>query len=75
MVRLPDGSRQKRRFALDATVQQLYDFVDTIDGLTCNKYSLATTFPKKVYGAESVGLTIAQAQLQDAMLIVQSEDD
>jgi len=36
---------------------------------------LATTFPKRVYGADTHETSIEEAGLKDAMLLVQAEDD
>jgi hypothetical protein len=100
-VRLPDGSRQPRRFALGDPVKAVYDFVDTLGSLACARYrygslalpflsqglcadhgkrercerSLATSFPKRVYGADTHAMSIEEAGLKDAMLMVQPEDD
>jgi hypothetical protein len=41
LVRMPDGSRQQRRFNLTDSVKAVYDFVDTLDSLTCVRYRYA----------------------------------
>jgi len=41
LVRMPDGSRQPRRFNLTDSVKAVYDFVDTLDSLTCVRYRYA----------------------------------
>ena len=55
----------------------VYDFVDSLEGLTSMKYSLATTFPKIIYGAEKLQQSLSQLNLapQAAMLLQPHDDD
>mmetsp|Transcript_31628 Transcript_31628/g.43874 ORF Transcript_31628/g.43874 Transcript_31628/m.43874 type:complete len:103 (+) Transcript_31628:422-730(+) len=75
LVRLPNGDRQKRRFALDDKIQAIYDFVASLESLEYHKFSLATTFPKKVYGEDTLSLTIKEAGLEGGMIIIQCDDE
>lgn len=45
--RLGDGSKRKHRFNSSGSVQQLYDFVDSLDPSRTRDYVLQTTFPNK----------------------------
>lgn len=75
-VRLPDGSNHQRSFALDATIEQVYDWVDSLESVAFHKYSLVCAFPRRVYGSDSRGLTLEQAGLApQGALFVQGEDD
>ena len=58
-------------------LQVVYDFVDSLEQLTSMTYSLATTFPKVIYGPEKLQQTISQLNLapQAAMLVQPHDDD
>ncbi|KAG9452662.1 hypothetical protein H6P81_005566 [Aristolochia fimbriata] len=63
LVRFPTGERKERRFHSTATVQSLYDYVDSLDCLKAEKYSLVSNFPRVVYGPEKLPLTLKDAGL------------
>jgi hypothetical protein len=58
-------------------LQVVYDFVDSLEQLTSMTYSLATTFPKVIYGPDKLQQTISQLNLapQAAMLVQPHDDD
>lgn len=58
-------------------MQVIYDFVDSLEGLTSLKYSLATTYPKVIYGAGKLQQSLSQLNLapQAAMLVQPHDDD
>jgi FAS-associated factor 2 len=74
-VRLPDGSRKERRFLGADTVGDVYNFVDTLEGLS-EKYSLVSNFPRRVFSrAEDAGVTLVEGGLHpQAMLMYRSDD-
>jgi hypothetical protein len=55
-------------------VQEVYDFVDSLESVDFPKYSLAMSYPKKVLGDDLLETTIDDAGLKDAMLMIQPED-
>uniref|UniRef100_A0A7N0UTA4 UBX domain-containing protein n=1 Tax=Kalanchoe fedtschenkoi TaxID=63787 RepID=A0A7N0UTA4_KALFE len=63
LVRFPRGERKERRFHCDATIQSLYDFVDTLDCLNSENYSLVSNFPRIVYGQDKLTLSLKEAGL------------
>ena len=65
LVRFPNGERKERRFNNStATVQTLYDYVDSSGCLGDGEdYSLVSNFPRTVYGSEKRGLTLKEAGL------------
>ncbi|GAB2231615.1 hypothetical protein Droror1_Dr00010624 [Drosera rotundifolia] len=63
LIRFPAGERKERRFLNTATVQSLYDFVDSLDCLNCESYALVSNFPRTVYGPEKLSLTLKEAGL------------
>lgn len=76
LVRFPTGQRRERRFNSSATIKSIYDFVDSLDCLMADKYSLVSNFPRVCYGPEKHNLTLKEAGLHpQASLFVEVESD
>lgn len=75
MVRLPDGSRQSRRFAKSTPLQRVFDFVDVQcagKAARPGSYSLVTQFPRRVLQPEGGRQTLEQAGLtSDTALLME----
>ncbi|XP_076895010.1 plant UBX domain-containing protein 10-like [Bidens hawaiensis] len=56
LVRLPNGERKGRRFHCTATIQSVYDFVDSSGTLEIGNYTLVTNFPRVVYDRDKLSL-------------------
>ncbi|KAI7738133.1 hypothetical protein M8C21_014542 [Ambrosia artemisiifolia] len=63
LVRLPNGERKGRRFHSSATIQSLYDFVDSSGTLEIGSYTLVTNFPRVLYGPDKLSLSLEQVGL------------
>ncbi|KAK9275538.1 hypothetical protein L1049_022805 [Liquidambar formosana] len=63
LVRFPTGERKERRFHSTATIQSLYDYVDSLDCLSAEDYSLVSNFPRVVYGSEKLSLSLKESGL------------
>ncbi|KDP25236.1 hypothetical protein JCGZ_20392 [Jatropha curcas] len=63
LVRLPTGQRKERRFHNTATIQSLYDYVDSLGLLEVETYSLVSNFPRVTYGSEKLSLSLKEAGL------------
>ncbi|XP_043719407.1 plant UBX domain-containing protein 10-like [Telopea speciosissima] len=63
LVRFPTGERKERRFYSTATIQSLYDYVDSLDCLNAENYSLVSNFPRLVYGPEKHLMSLKEAGL------------
>ncbi|KAG8382553.1 hypothetical protein BUALT_Bualt05G0089300 [Buddleja alternifolia] len=63
LVRFPSGERKGRRFHCTATIQSLYDYVDSLGCLEVNGYSLVSNFPRTVYGQDKFSLSLKEAGL------------
>ncbi|XVE64629.1 hypothetical protein DITRI_Ditri07aG0115900 [Diplodiscus trichospermus] len=63
LVRFPSGERKERRFYSTATIQSLYDYVDSLGCLEVEDYSLVSNFPRVAYGPEKRTLTLKEAGL------------
>lgn len=74
--KLPNGSRVLRRFADQAKVSDLYDFADTLQDNTYVKYSLVTSFPRRVLSNDLMDFSLHEAELHpQTQLLFQSEED
>ncbi|KAK8584875.1 hypothetical protein V6N13_138820 [Hibiscus sabdariffa] len=49
LVRFPTGERKERRFHSTATIQALYDYVDSLGCLEVEDYILVSNFPRVAY--------------------------
>ncbi|KAJ6819156.1 putative plant UBX domain-containing protein 10 [Iris pallida] len=74
LVRFPNGERKERRFHSSAPVESLYDYVDSLDCLDAEKYSLVTNFPRVTYGPEKRSMSLKEVGLHPrASLFVEIE--
>ncbi|XWS50142.1 hypothetical protein CRYUN_Cryun12cG0063400 [Craigia yunnanensis] len=63
LIRFPTGERKERRFHSAATIQSLYDYVDSLGCVEVEDYSLVSNFPRVAYGPEKRSLTLEEAGL------------
>ncbi|GAV68705.1 UBX domain-containing protein [Cephalotus follicularis] len=63
LVRFPTGQRKERRFHSSATIQSIYDYIDSLGCLEAESYSLVSNFPRVVYGPEKSSLSLKEAGL------------
>ncbi|KAK1324464.1 hypothetical protein QJS10_CPA01g02470 [Acorus calamus] len=63
LVRFPNGERKGRRFDSSATIQSLYDYVDSLDCPGTENYTLVGSFPRVVYGPDKLTLSLMEAGL------------
>jgi len=75
VIRLPSGTRLKRRFSRADAMGSVFDFVD-VEGdseLTAGKYQLVTNFPRKVF---ELGVVASLSELfsskQEALFVEQA---
>ncbi|KAL5229615.1 hypothetical protein ABZP36_028391 [Zizania latifolia] len=74
LIRFPTGERKERRFHSSTTITSLYDYVDSLDCLTAEKYSLVSNFPRVIYGPEKLSQTLEEAGLHpQASLFIEIE--
>jgi len=75
-VRLPSGATHQRRFMGSDALQVVMDWVDALDSHDHMTYSLATTYPRKVFrGPEDLQKTLNEHELAPhSVLLVQPEE-
>lgn len=76
-IRLPNGATHQRRFMASDVLQVVQDWVDGLDSHEHLRYSLATTYPRRVLsGVEYMGQNLEALGLTpQAVVLVQPEDD
>jgi len=75
-IRLPNGEHREQRFHSSATVQTIYDFVDSIVCFDVLAYNLVSNFPLIVYTPSTHNCTLKDIALHPhASLFVQVDDD
>lgn len=75
-VRLPNGEHRERMFLNTATVQVVYDYVDTLMCFDVLSYSLFSSFPRVVYGSGTRDMTLKAAGFHARVsLFIQVDDD
>ena len=62
-MRFPNGERKGRRFPGSATIQSLYDYVDSLGYIEVESYRLVSNFPRVVYGPDKLSLSLKEAGL------------
>ncbi|GIM16288.1 hypothetical protein Vretimale_18946 [Volvox reticuliferus] len=67
-LRLPDGTNIARCFPKGATLQAVFDFVDSLDATSYTRYHLAASYPRRVFLRAAHG----PASLQELQLIPQA---
>lgn len=73
LVRFPSGERKGRRFHCTATIQTLYDYVDSLGCLEVTDYRLVSNFPRTVYGEDKFSSSLKEAGLHpQASLFVET---
>ena len=74
LMRFPNGERKERRFHCSATIESLYNYADSLDCLSAEKYSLVSNFPRVSYGPEKHSMSLKEAGLHpQASLFVEIE--
>jgi FAS-associated factor 2 len=71
-LQLPSGKKLDRRFAAEATLQEVRDFVDVAlvdNGLDIKTYSLSTNMPRKTYNEDGATLRVAGLHPQSVLFV------
>ncbi|KAK9787625.1 hypothetical protein WJX73_003134 [Symbiochloris irregularis] len=75
-VRMRDGSTHQRRFPAEIALQTVVDWVGSMEEGPTGKFSLASTYPRRVFRGEALQESLTQLSLApQAALIIHAEDD
>eukprot|EP01026_Neomeris_dumetosa_P030130 TRINITY_DN24180_c0_g1_i5.p1 TRINITY_DN24180_c0_g1~~TRINITY_DN24180_c0_g1_i5.p1 ORF type:complete len:490 (-),score=79.85 TRINITY_DN24180_c0_g1_i5:574-2043(-) len=75
-IKLPDGTTTHRRFYEHDKVGVIFDYVESLDNLTCWNFKLVTQYPQRQFTSDDFELTLKEADLcPSAVLYVSPQDD
>ncbi|KAM7471284.1 hypothetical protein LguiA_009467 [Lonicera macranthoides] len=61
LIRFPDGQRKEQSFSSMDKVQAIYRYIDSLGIQGVGNYRLVSSFPRKVYGVDQMGMTLKDA--------------
>ena len=63
LIRFPNGERREQCFSSTDKVQAIYRYIDSLGLPVIGNYRLISSFPRKVYGVDQMGMTLKEAGL------------
>lgn len=63
LIRFPNGDRREHSFSCTDKIQSIYRYVDSLGLPGIANYRLVSSFPRKTYSAEQMGMTLKDAGL------------
>lgn len=63
LIRFPNGERREKSFVSTDKVQAIYHYIDSLGLPGVGNYRLISSFPRKVYGVDQMGMTLKDAGL------------
>ncbi|KAG7954513.1 hypothetical protein I3843_11G022700 [Carya illinoinensis] len=63
LIRFPSGERREQSFASTDKVQSIYRYIDSLGLAGIGNYRLISSFPRKVYGVDQMGMTLRDCGL------------
>ncbi|KDP31063.1 hypothetical protein JCGZ_11439 [Jatropha curcas] len=63
LIRFPNGERREQSFLCSNKVQSIYNYIDSLGLPGILNYRLISSFPRKVYGFDQIGMTLKEAGL------------
>ncbi|XP_047342360.1 plant UBX domain-containing protein 10-like isoform X2 [Impatiens glandulifera] len=63
LIRFPNGDRREKSFMSTDKIEAIFEYIDSLGLHGIGKYRLISSFPKKVYGVEQMGMTLKEAAL------------
>uniref|UniRef100_A0A5B6YK61 Putative FAS-associated factor 2-like n=1 Tax=Davidia involucrata TaxID=16924 RepID=A0A5B6YK61_DAVIN len=63
LIRFPNGERKEQSFLSTDKIQSIYRYIDSLGLPGVGNYRLISSFPRKVYGVDQMGMTLKDAGL------------
>lgn len=63
LIRFPNGERKERSFLFSDKVRSIYSYIDSLGLVEVGNYRLISSFPRKIFGVEQMGMTLKDAGL------------
>ncbi|KAK3037549.1 hypothetical protein RJ639_030357 [Escallonia herrerae] len=61
LIRFPNGERKEQSFLSTDKIQVIYRYIDSLGLPGTGSYKLVSSFPRKVYGVDQIGMTLKDA--------------
>ncbi|XP_030440296.2 plant UBX domain-containing protein 10-like [Syzygium oleosum] len=63
LIRFPNGDRREHSFLCTDKIQSIYTYIDSLGLPGIANYRLVSSFPRKTYGVDQMGMTLKDAGL------------
>lgn len=63
LIRFPNGERREQSFLCTDKIQSIYGYIDSLGLPGIGNYKLISSFPRRVYGVDQMGITLEDAGL------------
>lgn len=63
LVRFPNGGRREHSFSSTEKVEAIYKYIDSLGLPEIENYRLISSFPRKIYGSDQMGMTLKDVGL------------
>lgn len=63
VLRLPGGNQATRRFLHESPLRLVFDFIEALTGDAANKFQVAATYPRRLFGVDSAQQSLKQLGL------------
>ncbi|KAK3033491.1 hypothetical protein RJ639_032720 [Escallonia herrerae] len=61
LIRFPNGERKEQSFLSTDKIKVIYQYIDSLGLPGTGSYKLVSSFPRKVYGVDQIGMTLKDA--------------
>ena len=63
LIRFPSGERREHSFSCTDKILSIYRYMDSLGLPGIGNYRLISSFPRRVYGVDQMGITLKDAGL------------
>ncbi|KDO69550.1 hypothetical protein CISIN_1g0452961mg, partial [Citrus sinensis] len=63
LIRFPNGERREQSFLRTDKIQSIYRYIDSLGLPGVGNYKLISSFPRRVFGVDQMGITLEDAGL------------
>ncbi|KAJ6688208.1 UBIQUITIN-ASSOCIATED (UBA) PROTEIN-RELATED [Salix koriyanagi] len=63
LIRFPNGERKEQSFSCSDKIQSVYRYIDSLGLPGVGNYRLISSFPRRVYSVDQMGITLKDAGL------------
>ncbi|PKI59114.1 hypothetical protein CRG98_020480 [Punica granatum] len=63
LIRFPNGEKREQSFSCSDEIRSVFRYIDSLGLSAIGPYRLVSSFPRKTYGADQIGMTLRDAGL------------